>query len=94
MGESSYKASKGLIRVKIQLDNDKIKSITISGDLFMYPEDELWNLEDTLVGTRAKRETILSKIKQFYEKRNILTPGVNPEDFTEAVMRSIESFTV
>ena len=94
MGEGSYKASKGLIRVKVHVENDKIKNIRISGDFFMYPEDELWKLEDTLVGTSIEKEEILLKIRQFYKRTSLLTPGVNPEDFTEAVMRAVTALTV
>jgi len=94
MGEGSYKAAKGLIKVRVQVEADKIKDVTISGDFFMYPEDELWKLERSLLGTSVEREKILLKIRQFYEKTNLLTPGVNPEDFTEAVMRGVAALTV
>jgi len=88
VGEGSYKAAKGLIRVKVQVEADEIREVTISGDFFMYPEDELWKLERILVGTNTDRAKILSKIRNFYEKTKILTPGVIPEDFTEAIMRA------
>ena len=93
MGESSYKAAKGLIRVRVRMAHEKVKNITISGDFFMYPEDELWKLEKALVGTSVKREDILSTIRQFYESRNILTPGVSPEDFAEAIVRGVGALT-
>ena len=92
IGNGSFKASKGLIRVKIQVENKKLTSIIISGDFFMYPEDGLWKLENNLVGTSINKTKILSKIRRFYEETNLLTPGVNPEDFMEAIMRSIKSF--
>ena len=43
--EASYKAAKGLIRIKATVDGEKIKDIQIAGDFFMYPEDRLWELE-------------------------------------------------
>ncbi len=89
MGEVSYKAAKGLIRIKVQIKDNKIDAIMISGDFFMYPEDKLWKLESLLVGTAANRKDIASRIKRFYDASHILTPGVTPEDFTEAIMRGI-----
>jgi lipoate-protein ligase A len=93
VGRSSYKAAKGLIKVNVHVQNGKIGQIQISGDFFMYPEDGLWDLESTLLGTSITREDILSKVKAFYQGANVLTPGVIPEDFTEAIVRGIHSIT-
>lgn len=90
MGEGLYKAAKGLIRVNVRVETDRISSIVISGDFFMYPEDELWEMEKHLVGRKADRTEVLSAVRLFYEKTKILTPGVTPEDFTEAIMRGVE----
>lgn len=59
----------------------------------MYPEDRLWDLENTLLGSSITRDDILSKVKAFYRGSNVLTPGVIPEDFTEAVVRGIQNIT-
>ena len=87
--EGSYKAAKGLIRIKTEIDSGKIREIQIAGDFFMYPEDKLWDLENVLIGTKTSREEIFSTVKTFYESTSILTPGVIPEDFTEAIIRAI-----
>ncbi len=94
MVEGSYKAAKGLIRVKAEVEFGILKVIQIAGDFFMYPEDQLWDLEDTLLGTEVNRESILSKIKGFYERSGILTPGVVPEDFVEAIIRTITTSNI
>jgi len=91
MGEGSYKASKGLIRVKITTKESAISGITISGDFFMYPEDLLWELERTLRSTPTSKATILAKVEDFYNSTGVLTPGVTPQDFTEAIMRAISA---
>ncbi len=91
MGESSYKAPKGLIRVNVESKSSKIAAITITGDFFMYPEDLLWELEKRLVGARTTREEVLNRIREFYKESNVLTPGVSPEDFTEAIVRALEA---
>lgn len=91
MGEGSYKASKGLIRVKTTTKGFEIGEITIAGDFFMYPEDLLWELERTLQGTPASKDKILAKIEGFYNSTGVLTPGVTPQDFTEAIMRALST---
>lgn len=87
--EGSYKAAKGLIRIKASVESGNIGEIQIAGDFFMYPEDRLWELERFLAGTEANRDEILSKVKTFYEKTNVQTPGVVPEDFAEAIVRTV-----
>ena len=87
--EGSFKAAKGLIKIKARIESGDIKEIQISGDFFMYPEDKLWELEQLLIGIKASREKILSKVKGFYKRTALITPGVNPEDFTEAIIRAV-----
>lgn len=89
IGEGSYKAAKGLIRVKAKVESGNLREIQIAGDFFMYPEDELWKLERFLIGTEVSRDRILSKIKTFYKRSDIATPGVTPEDFAEAIVRAV-----
>ena len=90
-GESSYKASKGLIRVRIIVLDEKISNVTISGDFFMYPEDSLWKLENALQGLPANKETIRAQLEDFYTRNGVLSPGVKPEDFAEAIDRAIST---
>jgi len=87
--EGSYKAAKGLIRVKAEVESGGLREIQIAGDFFMYPEDSLWELERALVGTEVSRDKILSRVKAFYERTGVLTPGVVPEDFAEAIVRAV-----
>ncbi len=87
--EGSYKAAKGLIRVRAQVEAGYISEIQIAGDFFMYPEDGLWELEKTMKGTATNRDRILAKVEDVYQRMNLLTPGVTPEDFAEAVIRTI-----
>ena len=89
MMEGSFKAAKGLIRVKAKVESGILKEIQIAGDFFMHPEDGLWDLERFLVGTEVNREQILSRLWSFYKQSSILTPGVVPEDFAEAIFKAI-----
>ena len=91
MGEGSFKAAKGLIKVKVHVHEKTIQSIQISGDFFLYPEDSLWDLEKTLHGTKAHKEPILDIIRQFLHDKQILSPGVTAEDFTQAILIGIKN---
>ena len=89
MLEGVYKAAKGLIKVKAEVKSGHLSEIHISGDFFMHPEDSLWELENYLLGTETSKDKILSKLKTFYKQSNVLSPGVEPEDFAEAIVRTV-----
>ncbi|KAA8923405.1 lipoate protein ligase C-terminal domain-containing protein [Thermoplasma sp.] len=78
----NWKAKKGLIRVTMDVDGDRITDIHISGDFFMFPEDSITSLEDMLRGTSIK--DIQEVVKRFYDL-GVITPGVDPEDFVQAL---------
>jgi len=83
--EVEYKAHK-LIRVTAELVGEEIKDLMLSGDFFMIPEDGLPKLESALNGTILDRDVILGRVRAVYESCGIQTPGIGPEDFTEAMM--------
>jgi hypothetical protein len=91
MGEGSFKAAKGLIKVNVHVHEKTIQSIQISGDFFLYPEDSLWELEKTLHGIKAQKEPILDTIRQFLHDKQIFSPGVTAEDFTQAILLGIKN---
>ena len=91
MGEGSFKAEKGLIKVNVHVREKLIESIQISGDFFLYPEDSLWELEKELQGTRAQKEHILDTVQKFLRDKHILTPGVTAEDFTQAILLGVNN---
>lgn len=86
--EAEYKAEKGLIRVSVKSARGRIESITISGDFFLYPEDKLWALEQILVDCKLNKEVLINRIREFYEKHEVSSPGVKPEDFATAILKA------
>jgi len=86
MREASYKATKGLIRVRLDTQEGVIKDLEISGDFFMYPEDMLWELEKFLVGKRIEKSTLVDVISGFYSRFGIRSPGITPEDFATVIL--------
>jgi len=85
---SIYKARGGLIRTTQEIKNDIINDIEISGDFQFYPKSELNGLENNLKKTKRKERAIISKVEDFYENHNVESPGVEPEDVTEAIMEA------
>jgi len=85
---STYKARGGLIRTAQEVKNEMIQDIGISGDFQFYPKSELTGLEDHLRNIKRKERIIISKVEDFYGKQKVESPGVEPEDITEAVMEA------
>jgi lipoate-protein ligase A len=85
---STYKARGGLIRTAQEIKDNVIETIGISGDFQFYPKSELSGLENDLMKTRRKERKIISKVEDFYDKHKVESPGVEPEDVTEAIMEA------
>jgi lipoate-protein ligase A len=78
-----HKAPGGLIRTDYELDEDRFKGISLSGDFFCYPEDTVEWIEDILVGqSPAKTEELL---RTLYKEKGIETPGVEIEDWLKVL---------
>jgi len=88
LGYAEFKAPKGVIKVELELTNDAISKVSISGDFFMYPENALERLEQTLVGIKADRKSLLRAVKLFYSSTGVQTPMVEPEHWVEAILRA------
>lgn len=86
--QASHKAGK-MVKVTLEIAAGKISDILISGDFFMIPETMLPNLETELRGAPLNENELLSKIKEFYEHHRIQTPGVNPADIVQAILKAI-----
>jgi lipoate-protein ligase A len=78
-----HKAPGGLIRGDMEIADDVISSVALSGDFFFYPAEKLRDLSDALVGIKPKdaEETI----REFYVEHGIESPGVEPADFAKVV---------
>ena len=85
---SIYKSKGGIIRTIQETKNNVIDNIGITGDFQFYPKSELSGLEKNLKQTKRKERAIISKVEDFYDDNNIESPGVEPEDVTEAIMEA------
>jgi hypothetical protein len=74
-----YKVEGGkLLRIDFELEGDKIKSIKITGDFFVYPEEGILFIEDCLKG--CKLEDCRERLEETIEKHGIKLVGFSVED--------------
>jgi len=84
--ESTHKAPGGLVRATAQLRDGRLAHVALSGDFTLQPGSVLGVLEDALRGMAGERESVLERVRRLYEDLRPQSPGVTPEDWTEAVM--------
>ena len=84
-GELKVKGGK-LIKCTLELDEEKIKRIKITGDFFMYPEDAIEKLEKALQDTQFDEEEISKKVKEALKDVELI--GVAMEDFVDVILDS------
>ena len=82
------KARKGLIRVKLIVDEESrmIKDVRLTGDFFMYPEDALWSLESSLRGTLLDPNSISKIVRE--QLRKVRLVGSTTQDFLDAIIEA------
>ena len=82
--EGMHKAPGGLVRATVAVRDGRIDGIVISGDFFIEPAEALWDLQESLVGTRYAEEHVHRVVKGFLE--TVDTPGLDATDVTAAVL--------
>lgn len=89
--ENNYKAQGGLIRVTLRLRENLIDDLSLSGDFTFHPHAMLKNFEKTLIGLEANSRLLEEKVKTFYQKYQIQTPGIEPRDWVQSIMQCKEN---
>lgn len=84
-GEIKVKNGK-LLKCKIELEDNLIKNIKITGDFFMYPEEKIEELEKMLKGIAFNKEGLDKKISKFFENVEII--GASKEDFVKVILEA------
>jgi lipoate-protein ligase A len=83
--QNMLKTPGGLIRVAAVNEDGKLQDVHISGDFFFYPAESLTGLEGAINGVRADMSSITEAVTQFYSRRSVESPGVQPGDFARAL---------
>lgn len=88
--EGVHKAPGGLIRATVRLRQGRIDDLTISGDFFFYPAEQLAGLEEALKGEAGDEESLTAKIEAFYGANAIQSPGVTAQDLARAIAGGVD----
>lgn len=83
--EAAFKAPGGLIRTTVRVRDGLIDDVLISGDFFIYPQDSLGELQQLLLGQPWQEEALAERIREYYARQRIQSPGVTPADLAHAV---------
>lgn len=78
-----HKAPGGLIRATVEVQGNRIVSVDLSGDFFIYPPTALGDLEARLMGLPL--EAVGEAVAGFYADGGVESPGVAPADWTAAL---------
>ncbi|MBN1502728.1 hypothetical protein JW930_04230 [Candidatus Woesearchaeota archaeon] len=76
-----------LLKIFLESSDNKIKSIKITGDFFIYPEESIDKLETELTSIEIDEWTIKKRINNFVKKNNIRFFGITTEAITEAILK-------
>jgi lipoate-protein ligase A len=74
-----HKAPGGLIRATLEVRDNTLVDVSLSGDFFCYPQDAVTQLEVALKDTPI--ENVQGVLDAFYERPEVETPGVTAADW-------------
>jgi len=88
---SIYKIPNGkLLKVKIEHNDNKIKSIKITGDFFIYPEEAIDKIEKELIDIKLERIIVFEKLNEIVNNDNIEFIGLNIDGLTDGIMMCLK----
>jgi len=76
----------GLIRITMEVRNNTLGDITISGDCTFSLKDRLQNLERALTGLKLERDVLKRVLDGFHSEYSIQSPQVTAEDLVETML--------
>jgi lipoate-protein ligase A len=91
VAEAEHKAPGGLIRVTARLRDGAIDDVSLSGDFTFHPAALLGQLEHDLRGVQLDHGVLERAVAEFYSSRDVQSPGVEPEDIADAIMKVEEA---
>ncbi len=84
--EVDYKVPGGkLIRLRARIEEGRIRSVKITGDFFLHPEERIEELEEALVGKKLERVTLRKTVEKALSGCEIV--GFSAEEMVNALMK-------
>ena len=92
MKRFEYKVPGGkLLRAKVEVEDEKIGFIQLTGDFFMQPETDLEELEARLIGCPTDAAAVEKAITGFFSAKRTVMAGACPADFAHVVNQAIKA---
>ncbi|MHA1154485.1 MAG: lipoate protein ligase C-terminal domain-containing protein [Candidatus Heimdallarchaeota archaeon] len=85
MKSASLRAEKGVIEVELIVEKNIITEIKITGDFFIYPEEAIEDIEQTIIGSSTNEKDIEASLSQLYQQKSISTPGITIDDWVKVL---------
>jgi lipoate-protein ligase A len=89
MKKATHRTQKGLIEVELNLENNKISALKITGDFFIYPEEALEIIEQELLNFEIEEEQLKNKLDEIYKQQQISTPGISIDDWVTVILKAV-----
>ncbi len=89
MKSASLRAEKGVIEVELVVEKNTIIELKITGDFFIYPEEAIEDIEQTIIGCSSNEKDIKACLTQLYKQKSISTPGITIDDWVKVLMIAI-----
>lgn len=85
--KSVYKIPEGkLVKIELETVDDKIKKIKITGDFFLYPEEIISKLENSLKNCKLTKEILTKHLDNFFNDNKVECFGINSLGLTDAIL--------
>ncbi len=92
MSAADYKAPGGkLLRIRLREEMGMIKSVRITGDFFLVPEDSLPKLEKMLEDAPLREAELKLLVDRFFRGTGAQGLGITPDDFVKAILSTTRS---
>jgi lipoate---protein ligase len=92
MQQAIYKVPEGkLIKIFLEQEEGNIKSIKITGDFFIYPEEKIGALESALLGEGLVEDKLIAKLKQQEDRCGLEMFGVDMESIVKTILMAANS---
>jgi lipoate-protein ligase A len=89
---ADYKAPGGkLVRIRLREEEGLIRSVKITGDFFLVPEESLGKLEKMLEDVPLREAELRLLVDRFFRGTGAQGLGVAPDDFVKAILSAKET---
>jgi len=94
--QATYKAPAGMVRftLVVNLPQQRLKDIYITGDFLSFPCSALYDLETELRGAPLDRDYLHAIIHKSFDQEEILIPGLCFEDFVKPLDLCFEKLAI